>query len=181
MPFITDIEDALLTVLNRELNVPVIIAHDNAPEPQGDYGVLSFTTATKKHRNTVNTYSTPNQGLVERIKQDFLVRFNVRFYGNSCHNNAFTSQAILASSEVQGELYESSHLSFGDVTSIQNNPELRPTGFIARAIYDATFLSGFEYTRTVDWFDKVSYEGEYVTTNGDILLTFSETVSASDT
>lgn len=180
MAFITDIEDALLTVLNEELPIPVIIAHDNAPEPQGDYGVLRFVTANKQHRNGVHLYKTED-GFEESIRQTFLIRFNLRFYGDSCHDNAFLSQAVLASSVIQEELYHFTQLSYADVTQVQNNPEFRPTGFIARAVYDATFLSGFEYKRTIDWFDTVSYEGEYVNSNGDILLTTSKTVSANDT
>lgn len=180
MAFIRDIEDALLVKLNSELSVPVIIAHDNAPEPVGDYGVVHFIAANKKHRNTVNKYITAT-GMEERIKQDFLLRFNIKFYGDSCHDNAFLSQAILSASEIQSDLYNNSNLSCLDVTSVQNNPEFRPTGFIARSIYDATFLSGFEYKRTIDWFDTVSYEGEYIDSNGEILLTTSGTVSSSGT
>lgn len=180
MAFITDIEDALLTILNSELDIPVIIAHDNGIEPTGDYGVLSFVAANKIHRNAKSTYKTEDN-LIEKVSQDFLVRLNLKFYGHSCHDKAFTSQAILASSAIQEELYHFSHLSYGDVTSVQNNPELRPAGFIKRAVYDVTFLTGFEYTRTVDWFNTVSYEGKYVTPDGELVLTESETVSASDT
>jgi hypothetical protein len=180
MAFITDIEDALLTVLNQELTIPVIIAHENAPEPVGDYGVIAFVTADKKHRNALHFYKTL-EGFEESVQQTFLLRFNLKFYGDSCHDNAFLSQAVLASSDIQDELYHFSHLSYADVDSVQNNPEFRPTGFIKRSVYDATFLSGFEYKRTIDWFDTVSYEGEYIDHNGNIVLTTSATVSASDT
>lgn len=179
MAFITDIEDALLTVLNDELTIPVIIAHENAPEPKGDYGVIRYVTADKLHRNAVDFNNTA-EGFEEVIRQTFLIRFNVKFYGNSCHDNAFLSQAVMASRTIQDELYHFSHLSYADVTSVQNNPEFRPTGFIDRSVYDITFLSGFEYRRTIDWFNTVSYEGEYVTPDGEILLTTSKTVSAND-
>jgi hypothetical protein len=180
MAFIRDIEDALLTLLNSELNIPVKIAHDGSPEPVGDYAALSFTAADKIHRNTINSYET-TEGFVERLKQDFLVRFNLRFYGDSCYNNAFESQAILGTRSIQEELYTFSSLSFIEGTSIQNIPELRETRYIQRALYDFKVLTGFEYTRLTDWFDKVSYEGEYITPDGGVLLTTSETVSASDT
>lgn len=179
MAFITDIEDALLTVLNDKLPIPVIIAHENAPEPQGDYGVIRYVAADKMHRNSISFNKTVD-GVEETIRQVFLIRFNIKFYGESCHDNAFTSQAILASHTVQAGLYQDSQLSYADVTSVQNNPEFRPTGFIDRSVYDITFLTGFEYKRITDWFDSVSYEGDYVTPSGEILFSDSKTVSANE-
>lgn len=179
MAFITDIEDALLTVLNDELTIPVIIAHENAPEPQGDYGVIRYVVADKVHRNEVS-HNRTEDGLEEVIRQVFRVRFNVKFYGESCHDNAFLSQAILASHTIQAGLYQDSQLSYADVTSVQNNPEFRPTGFIDRSIYDISFLTGFEYKRITDWFNKVSYEGDYVDSEGNLILTPSDIVEATD-
>lgn len=180
MSFFSDIEDSLLTTLNSVLTIPVIADAENGPEPSGDYGLVRLAAADKLHRNAVQTYPT-DDGMVERVKQDFLVRLTITFYGDSAYDNAFESQAILASRVVQEELFATGNLSYADITSVRRIPERRDTGLIQRASYDIKFLTGFEYIRTIDWFDKVSYSGKYITPAGNLVLATNGTVSTNGT
>lgn len=156
MDFVKDIEDALLVLLNSKLNIPVIVDYSNGPEPTGDYGVIGLTVADKINNNSV-THRITSTGFEERVKQDYLLRFTFRFYGESCYSNAFESQSILASRQVQESLHGDSSISYADITSIRRVPEHRQTGYIQRAVYDIKFLVGYESSRDADWFDSVEY------------------------
>lgn len=178
MNFLRDIEDSLLLLLNDEMSVPVIIDYSNGPEPKNDYGVLGLTINEPLHRSSVRSEPTAI-GLEEVIRQDFLLRFTIRFYGDTCYDNAFLSQAVLKSRAIQDYLYGNAHISYAGAESIRRFPEPRKTGYIQRALYDIKFLAGYEYKRTVDWFNTVSYESEYTDPNGDVAYSGSRTVSTS--
>lgn len=177
--FITAIEDAFLTILNDYFNTPIILDYQSGPEPTGDYGVLGISTFNKVHRNTNNFYKT-DTGFEERIKQDYEITLTVKFYGNSCYDNAFEAQASLQMIDTQDQLFTFNCISSPEITSIRRIPELRDTGYIQKASFDVTFLTAFEQVREVDWFDTVEYSGEYIDQADNVVLTEENTVSAND-
>lgn len=179
MAFIADIEDNLLETLNDELKIPVIAEFEDGPEPKGDYASLRYITSDQLDRSS-SYFNKTESGFTECIRQNFLIRFNLKFFGDSCHENAFISQAILKTNTIQEHLFGISNLSYIESTAMQNIPELRDTGYIQRAIFDVKFLSGFEYTKNIDWFNTVSYEGKYVTPDGSLVLTENHTISPNN-
>jgi len=158
--FITNIENALLTVLNDYFTIPIILDYQGGDEPQGDYGVFGITTANKIHRDNDSSYSTVD-GFEERIKQDYEVVTTLRFYGDTCYDNAFEAQAILQMRNTQEELHYNNCISVIDVNSIRRMPELRDTDYIQKASFDLNLLIGFEFIREVDWFDTVIWAGDF--------------------
>jgi len=177
--FITDMEDALYQVVSSNLNIPVIFDYSNGPEPTVDCCVLGMTLLTKLNRDSKYFYSTPT-GFEEQLKQDYEVMFTFRFYGDSCYDNAMKIQAILSMNTTQQNLHYYNDISVVDITQIRRIPELRETQYIQKASFDMNLLIGFDYIQDIDWFNTVSYEGDYKDSEGNIVLHESETVSAND-
>ncbi|MBG23653.1 MAG: hypothetical protein CMF22_10045 [Idiomarinaceae bacterium] len=177
--FLQNIEDAILVTMNDYFNIPVILEHQGGPEPTGDYGVFGLLTFNKVNRNKYNSYKS-GADFKERIQQDYYITATLRFYGDSCYDNAFEAQSVLQLKSTQEELYTFNCISILDITNVRRLPELRDTGYIQKASFDINMLVGYEFVRDVDWFDTVSYEGEYVDLDGNVILTEDETVSASD-
>ena len=176
--FITNIEDALLTVLNNYFTIPVINDYQGGPEPQGDYGVFGITTANKIHRDNDSSYSTVD-GFEERIKQDYEVVTTLRFYGDSCYDNAFEAQAVLQLRSTQEDLHYNNCISVIDVTNVRRMPELRDTDYIQKASFDLNLLIGFEFIRDADYFDTVNYNSQLDEEDGNTVYTDTSTVSTT--
>lgn len=179
MPFLTDIEDTFLTELNNFLTIPVILDFQSAPEPQGDYGVFGVTTFTKLTRDSSRFYKT-DTGFEESVRQEWNVLVTLSFYGDSCYENAFKVSAWLSSRATQEVLQQEGCMSILDVQGIRRIPELRDTGYVQRVTLDFNVLITQETINEVDWFDTVTYSGEYIDVDGTIVLTEQETVSAND-
>lgn len=177
MAFVRDIEDAFLTELNNSLNIPVIIDYGGGTEPTSDYGVLGITTFNKLHRDTRNSYKLPDGSFKERLKQDYEILMTFSFYGESCYEKSFEAQALLSSVDVLESFYTFNNISIVDITSLRRIPELRETGYIQRVTFDLNMLVGYEFIRDVDWFDTVSYEGDFEDGIGNVILEIDDTVT----
>lgn len=179
MGFLTDVEDSLLTVLNTEMDLDFYPDYSNQMEPSGEYASLGVTLLNKLHRDAHNFYET-DEGFEERLRQDYNILLTLRFYGNSCYENAVEAQARLSMINTIDALHYFDNISIIDVSTIRRIPEIRPDGYVDKASFDLTVLSGFEYIKSVDWFDTVSYSGEYLNEEGEVILTDSATVSVND-
>lgn len=178
--FKTNAEDALLTLLNTELDIPVILGHENGPEPEGDYGVIYITQYTNLHRDSNHTYSSGPDTLTELTKQTMVVQFTCMFYGDTCFENAFKANGLFKSRMIQENLYWENDLALQQITQIRNIPELRETQFIPKASFDVSFLTCFQFEQDIDWFDTASYEGNYLDPAGDIVITQEGTISSRE-
>jgi len=160
--FTKDIEDAFLSSLNTRFSpIPIILDYQSGPEPTGDYGVLGITTYNKLHLDSNHFYLSGTQ-VDEKIKQDFEVVLTVKFYGDSCYDNAFEAQAYLQLRNTQEDFHFNDDISIIDVTSIIRIPELRDTGYVKKASFDINTLVGFELVSAdVDYFDTVEWTGDY--------------------
>lgn len=180
MSFVQNIHDTLIYNLNQKFTtIPIIKNFESAPEPTGDYGVLGITTFTKFSRDSSQSYKTVT-GFEERVKQEWNVLITLDFYGDSCYDNAFTASAWLSSRDTQEILQKEGCLTILDVQGIRRIPELRDTGYIQRTSLDFNVLIAQETITQVDWFDTVTYSGQYIDQDGDVILSESETVSAND-
>lgn len=162
MGFLTNIEDALLTYYNNYFDgVPMIPDYDNGPEPVGNYGVVGLTVLNQLNRGSRSTWSSGEETLTERFKQDFRILATITFYGNSCYDNAFDAQSIIKMSEAMDRLYQDNCLSIVDSSDVRRIPELRDTKYIQRASFDLTLLTSYENLSDIDWFNIVGYTGNY--------------------
>ena len=161
MSFVSDIDYAFRDFLNANLNIIVKRDFDNGPEPTGDYGVVGITTINKLDRDGHHFFDDPVDGFQETIRQNYDVTLTFSFYGDSCYDNAFESQALLQLRNTQEDFHYNNNISIVDVNSIQRIPELRETVYIQRATFDIICLVGFEYKATSDYFDTVNWTGEY--------------------
>lgn len=179
MSFVDTFYSELVYQLNQSSSIPFIKDYGNAPEPTGSYCAVGVTTMNKLGRDTVQSYPTET-GFEERIKQDYNVLFTFSFYGDDAFERAFETQSTLSSRGFNEDLYSLGCLSLTDATTVQRVPELRDTGFINKAVFDINVLIGFEHKSEVDWFDTVSYDGDYIDVDGTVVLTEQETVSVDD-
>lgn len=181
LTFKLDIEDALLTLLNTELGIPVILGHQSGPEPTGDYGVIYISVFRNLHNAESHTYSSDVDTLTEKTVQSMVVQFTCQFYGNSNFENAFLANGLFKSRSIQERLYYDNCLSFQSLTQIRNIPELRDTQYIPKAAFDVSFLTTFDFNQSIDWFDTASYTGTYEDSLENVVVTQEGTVSASGT
>ena len=174
--FITAIEDAFLTRLNTRFSpTPVIIDYGGGPEPTGDYGVLGITTANKIHRDSHHFYDSGTT-FDEKIKQDYEVVLTVKFYGDTCYDNAFEAQGYLQQRNTQEDFHYNDDISIIDVTNVRRIPELRDTGYVQKASFDINLLIGFEQVQAdVDYFDTVEFSGTFQNELNNVVFQFVET------
>ena len=178
--FITAIEDAFLTRLNTRFSpTPVIIDYGGGPEPTGDYGVLGITTANKIHRDSHHFYDS-GATFDEKIKQNYEVVLTVKFYGDTCYDNAFEAQGYLQQRNTQEDFHYNDDISIIDVTNIRRIPELRDTGYIQKASFDINLLIGFEQVQAdVDYFDTVIFDSNVEDEGGNLVYTNTNTVTST--
>lgn len=173
MSLVSDIENAFLTNLNTSLPIQIIPNYDGGPEPVNDYGVVGLTAFNKKNYDVNRFYDDSTGNFKESITQVFDVVITIEFYGDTCYEYAFNSQALLQMVQNQEEIYYNNNISIVNVNNVARIPELRDTGYIQKATYDVICLVGFKYVSDADYFDTVQYISNYY--NSDDSLVYSQT------
>lgn len=178
--FFEDIARNLRIFLNSKLNFLVISDYSNGDEPTESYGTIGVTLARQIERDHNGTWE-DSEGFKEYLKRDYEIILTMNFYGEDCYSNAHDALILFGFQSNQDALFSEYKIAYVDHSQIRRQPDLRSTKFVPRASVDITCYAAIGVTNILDWFNKVSYQGKYLTIDGEIVITQEGTVETTTT
>ena len=178
--FFEDVSNNLRVFLNSKLDFLVIPDYDNGNEPIDAYGTIGITLARQIEGDHNGTWE-DSEGFKEHLKKDYEIILTMNFYGEGCYANAHEALNLFGFQSNQDALYSQYKIAYVGHSQVRRQPEMRSTKFVPRASVDITCYASLLALNELDWFNKVSYQGKYLTIDGTVVLTQEGTVDITTT
>ena len=178
--FFDEMSRNLRIFLNSKLDFLVIEDYGNGDEPTESYATIGVTLARQVGGDHNGTWE-DSTGFKEHLKKDYEVILTMNFYGQGCYSNAHDAINLLGFQSNQDYLFHHHKIAYVDHSPVRRQPDMRETKFVPRASVDITCHAAIGAENEIDWFNKVSYQGKYLTIDGTVVLTQEGTVDITTT